>query len=72
MVRYISDVISRSQDCDAEMEIMKYTIQRGNEMFDVLYSHGVFLTPEAALRAGAAGMDLSETCLEFCIWGLIA
>ena len=40
-------------------------------MFDVLYSHGVFLTPAAALRAGAAGLDLSETCLEPCAWGLI-
>lgn len=36
------------------MMIMKYTLQKVNELFDVLYSHGIFLPGQEAVRAGTA------------------
>jgi len=46
------------------MLIMKYTIQKGNQLFDILYSHGVFLPPGDAVKAGAAAVLLSETFMQ--------
>lgn len=47
------------------MRIMKYMVQSGNWLFDILYSHGIFLPPDAALKAGKATLNLCAPCLLF-------
>ena len=39
---------------------MKYTIQKANELFDVLYGHGIFLPPQA-VRGGKAAFLVCES-----------
>jgi hypothetical protein len=40
---------------------MKYTIQKANELFDVLYGHGIFLPPQEAVRGGKAAFLVCES-----------
>ena len=44
------------------MLIMKYTLQKTNELFDVLYGHGCFLPSNEFVRAGSAALLVCESC----------
>ena len=45
---------------------MKYTIQKANELFDILYGHGIFLPPDAAVKAGSAAFNVCDSFLQKC------
>lgn len=52
---------SPAQECDADMAIMRYTIHKANELFDILYGHGIFIPPREALRAGSAALVVCDS-----------
>ena len=31
-----------AKECDSDMAVMKFTVQKSNELFDVLYGNGIF------------------------------
>ena len=47
-----------AKECDSDMALMKFTMQKGNELFDVIYGNDIFLPPGDAVRGGSAAILL--------------
>ena len=55
--------VAPTKECDSEvLETLRYTIWRANVLFDILYSHGVFIPPAKSAEASRACMDFCEAC----------
>lgn len=53
------------------MAVMKFTVQKSNELFDVLYGNGIFLPPGEAVRGGSAALLVCEPFMRMVLCGLV-
>lgn len=57
-----------AKECDSDMAVMKFTVQKSNELFDVLYGNGIFLPPGEAVRGGSAALLVCEPFMRIVLY----
>ena len=60
-----------AKECDSDMAVMKFTAQKSNELFDVLYGNGIFLPPGESVRGGSAAVLVCEPLMQMVLCGLV-